>query len=89
MKKEKNYTKRNEYRVAEQGKSWKFKLMNAIDLSLAESNCKNDFIKNMNKLGYQVNWTDSRKYITYTTLKNINVEIINYMMKIFKRSNGK
>ena len=67
-KKEKtNYIKRNEYRVAEQGKSWKFKLMNAIDLSLAESNSKEEFIKNMNKLGYQVNWTDTRKYITYTT----------------------
>lgn len=67
-KKEKtNYIKRNEYRVAEQGKSWKFKLLNAIDLSLAESNSKEDFIKNMNKLGYQVNWTDTRKYITYTT----------------------
>ena len=62
-----NYIKRNEYRVAEQGKSWKFKLMNAIDLSLAESNCKDVFIKNMNKLGYQVNWTDTRRYITYTT----------------------
>lgn len=67
-KKEKtNYIKRNEYRVAEQRKSWKFKLMNAIDLSLVESNCKDDFIKNMNKLGYQVNWTDTRKYITYMT----------------------
>lgn len=21
----------------------------------------------MNKIGYQVNWTDTRKYITYTT----------------------
>ena len=63
----KYYIKRNEYRVAKQGKSWKFKLMNAIDLSLAESNCKDNFIKNMNKLGYQVNWTDARKYITYTT----------------------
>lgn len=67
-KKEKtNYIKRNEYRVAKQGKSWKLKLMNAIDLSLAESNTKEEFIKNMNKLGYQVNWTDTRKYITYTT----------------------
>ena len=67
-KKEKtNYIKRNEYRVAKQGKSWKFKLMNEIDLSLAESNTKEEFIKNMNKLGYQVNWTDTRKYITYTT----------------------
>lgn len=67
-KKEKtNYIKRNEYRVAEQGKSWKFKLMNAIDLSLVESSNKEEFIKSMNKLGYQVNWTDTRKYITYTT----------------------
>ena len=67
-KKEKtNYIKRNEYRVAERGESWKFKLINAIDLSMAESTCKEDFIKTMNKLGYQVNWTDTRKYITYTT----------------------
>lgn len=64
-----NYIKRNEYRVAERGKSWKFKLMNAIDLSLAESNNKEEFIKQMNKLGYEVNWTDTRKYITYTTQK--------------------
>jgi len=69
-KKEKTqYIKRNEYRVAEKGKSWKFKLINAIDLSLSESVCKEDFIKSMNKLGYQVNWTDTRKYITYTTLE--------------------
>lgn len=61
------YIKRNEYRAAEQGKSWKFKLINAIDLSLAESSNKEQFIKSMNKLGYQVNWTDTRKYITYTT----------------------
>ena len=67
-KKEKtNYIKRNEYRVAVRGESWKFKLINAIDLSIAESTCKDDFIKTMNKLGYQVNWTDTRKYITYTT----------------------
>ena len=64
-----NYIKRNEYRVAERGESWKFKLMNAIDLCIAESNNKEEFIKIMNKLGYQVNWTDTRKYITYTTPK--------------------
>lgn len=62
-----NYIKKNEYRVAERGESWKFKLINAIDLSMAESTCKEDFIKTMNKLGYQVNWADTRKYITYTT----------------------
>ena len=62
-----NYIKRNEYRVAERGESWKFKLINAIDLSIAESTSKEDFIKTINKLGCQVNWTDTRKYITYTT----------------------
>lgn len=62
-----NYIRRNEYRVAERGESWKFKLINAIDLSIAESTCKENFIKLMNKLGYQVNWTDTRKYITYIT----------------------
>lgn len=62
-----NYIKRTEYRVAERGEIWKFKLINAIDLSMAESTCKDDFIKTMNKLGYPVNWTDTRKYITYTT----------------------
>lgn len=68
QKKEKTeYIKRNEYRVAERGASWKFKLMSAIDLSVTESKSKDEFIKNMNKLGYQVNWTDTRKYITYTT----------------------
>ena len=63
----KSYIKRNEYRVAVHGKSWKFKLINAIDLSLSKSNNKYEFIKLMNNLGYQVNWTDTRKYITYTT----------------------
>lgn len=80
------YIKRNEYRVAEQGKSWKFKLINAIDLSLAESNCKEEFIKSMNKLGYQVNWTDTRKYITYTTTEGYKCR--DNKLKIFKRSNG-
>ncbi len=61
------HIKRNEYRVAERGKSWKFKLINAIDKSLKNSCSKEEFIKNMNNLGYQVNWTDTRKYITYTT----------------------
>ena len=67
-KKEKtNYIKRSEYRVAEQKKSWKFRLISAIDISLAESKSKDEFIITMKKLGYGVNWTDTRKYITYTT----------------------
>ena len=66
-KKKTNYIKRKDYRVAQRGNSWKFKLINAIDLSLDKSKNKQEFIKSMNKLGYKVNWTDTRKYITYTT----------------------
>ncbi len=57
----------NEYKVAIKGNSWKLQLKNAIDISMAKSFNKDEFIKNMNTLGYQVTWTDTRKYITYTT----------------------
>lgn len=56
-----------EYQVAMKGKSWKMKLINAIDFSMANSLSKDEFISNMNSLGYQVTWTDTRKNITYTT----------------------
>lgn len=58
---------KNEYQVALKGKSWKMKLANAIDYSLEKSKNKSEFFKNLNKLGYQVLWTQNRKYITYTT----------------------
>ena len=58
---------KNEYQVALKGKGWKMKLANAIDYSLEKSKNKSEFFKNMNKLGYQVLWTQNRKYITYTT----------------------
>ena len=56
-----------EYQVANKGQSWKMQLLNAIDYSMENSLNRNDFISNMNNLGYQVNWTDTRKNITYTT----------------------
>ena len=56
-----------EYQVANKGQSWKIQLLNAIDYSMENSLNRNDFISNMNNLGYQVNWTDTRKNITYTT----------------------
>ena len=58
---------KNGYQVALKGQSWKMKLANAIDYSLEKSKNKTEFLKNMNKLGYQVIWTKKRKYITYTT----------------------
>lgn len=55
-----------EYRSAVKGESWKFALMNAIDTATTSSRTKAEFIANMQKMGYQVNWQNSHKYITYT-----------------------
>ena len=55
-----------EYRVADNGQSWKFKLMADINDAMKRSGSRNAFIKEMNKKGYQVTWTSERKYITFT-----------------------
>lgn len=56
-----------EYRTALRGDSKKLKLTNAIDYAVAISRNKQQFIEQMNKLGYGVKWIDRYKYITYTT----------------------
>jgi hypothetical protein len=66
-KSEKKDYKFGEYYAAEKGQSWKIKLINSIDGAMGRSRTKAEFINTMNKLGYDVKWTDSRKYITYTT----------------------
>ncbi len=54
-----------EYRAAEKGDSWKFRLMSEIDNAMKKSGNKNDFFNEMNKQGYKVTWTKERKYITF------------------------
>lgn len=56
-----------EYRAALRGNSKKLRLTNAIDYAVAKSRNKNQFIEQMQKLGYGVKWIDHYKYITYTT----------------------
>ena len=56
-----------EYRAALRGDSKKLKLTNAIDYAVAKSRNKNQFIEQMQKLGYGVKWIDHYKYIAYTT----------------------
>ena len=56
-----------EYRVAVKGDSWKFKLMSAIDESMKTSGSRQEFINRMESYGYSVNWSDNRKYITFTS----------------------
>ena len=55
-----------EYRAAAKGDSWKFKLMSDIDFVMNRSGSRADFMREMQRLGYQITWTDERKYITFT-----------------------
>lgn len=56
-----------EYRSAERGQSWKFRLMNTIDDCMCYAKTKAEFITLMKSEGYDIRWTASRKNITYTT----------------------
>ena len=56
-----------EYRAALRGNSKKLKLTNAIDYAVAKSRTRQQFIEQLQKLGYGVKWIDHYKYITYTT----------------------
>lgn len=55
-----------EYRMAMKGESWKFALMFTIDTAMKRAKTKKEFVDEMKKNGYEVLWTDERKYITYT-----------------------
>ena len=55
-----------EYRAARKGQSWKFRLMYNIGEAMKVSVNREDFIRQMKRRGYDVWWSDERKYITYT-----------------------
>ena len=54
-----------EYRAALNGNSWKMALRVAIDYCMARAGNKDEFQREMKKLGYYMVWTPERKYITY------------------------
>ena len=56
-----------EYRSAERGESWKMMLIVTIEECMKRARSKEEFIGLMRSRGYDVRWTDTRKYITYTT----------------------
>jgi hypothetical protein len=62
-----NYKKPGEYRAEQRGTSWKAKLKDTIDKALSTAVNRADFIRKMEKKGYQVKWTDTRENITFTT----------------------
>ena len=55
-----------EYRAARKGQSWKLRLMFHIGEAMKTSVNREDFIQQMKRRGYEVWWSDERKYITYT-----------------------
>ena len=55
-----------EYRAAEKGQSWKFRLMSDIRESMKRSGTREEFTKEMAKQGYEMRWTDVRKNIPFT-----------------------
>ena len=67
MEQKSNGMSTREYRSADKGQSWKLCLMSTIDLCMAYAGSKDEFIDLMRSEGYEVKWTDERKYITYTT----------------------
>ena len=54
-----------EYRAALNGNSWKMALRVAIDFCMTRATNKDEFQREMKKLGYDMVWTSERKYITY------------------------
>lgn len=66
-KKNKNREMPGEYRARLNQQSWKHETRLAVDACMKNSTNREDFISNMQKLGYLVEWTDSRKNITFIT----------------------
>lgn len=72
------------YRAIEKGfkgeeKSYLLETAKEVSNSLKVATTRQDFIQDMEKKGYQVNWSDTRKNITYTTpegqkVRNSNLE---------------
>ena len=56
-----------EYHTALKDQSWKLRLMNTIDACMKYAADKDAFVSLMTSEGYQVQWENNRKYITYTT----------------------
>lgn len=60
-----NHVNRGEYRTKGKGASWKYELFLAVKHCKWSSKSKDEFIDNMDILGYSVSWTDERQYITF------------------------
>ena len=57
--------KPGEYQAGLRSDSWKLDLIHAINDALEYAIDRESFIENMEQEGYEVTWTDTRKYITF------------------------
>ncbi len=55
-----------EYRSADKGQSWKLQMAITIEDAMTMARSRGHFLYLMELEGYQVRWSDERKYITYT-----------------------
>ncbi len=65
-KEEEAYKSQHQIRMEKQGTSWKYETYLAVKTCMELAASKEEFIKAMNRLGYQVDWIDTRKYVTFT-----------------------
>lgn len=61
-----NTVKNGEWQKQQQGRSWKYEIFIAMSTCIKMSYSKEDFIKNMNEINYQVRW-DHHTYILFTS----------------------
>jgi hypothetical protein len=61
------YKKPGQYRAEQAGIGWKARLKSDIDDVLSTAVSRSDFIRKMERKGYQVKWSDTRENITFTT----------------------
>lgn len=64
--------KAKEYYVADAGKSWKMQMILSIEYAMRRAKTKQQFIDEIDKLGYDIRWTNTRKNITYIEKANPN-----------------
>lgn len=68
--------------------SYIYDIANAVDRNIKMSKSKEEFIENMEKEGYKVKWSDTRKYVTYEDKEGQKVRDSN-LAKTFNEENFK
>lgn len=65
-KKSESYKSQQQIRMEKNGTSWKREMYLTVKLCMEAATSRQIFIREMEKMGYRVDWTDNRKYITFT-----------------------